>query len=155
MYNVPALRRSHPAMVDLSNLCNDQEVKLCIGHVPSLDSRTRDQGRFSCFRIAPIGRDGDGLFRSIWSITRKTLGKVVDAVKPKEYDVLFSRRKGFVKVPRGCPVSEREWAASESGRKVKFSPRIGVSVRTVVDEQKIKDLVNNPSCQCRVVVRDK
>ncbi len=126
MHNVPTLRRS-PAMNDLTDLCNEKEAKLSIGHVPSLDSRMRDLGRLSCFRAGTIGRGGDDFFGSICSTAGKILGKVVEGVRPKQYDVLFSRRKGFVKVPRGRPVSEREWAAAESGRKVKFSPRIGVS----------------------------
>jgi len=128
MHSMPTLRRSHPAMWDLSSLSSDPDAQLRVGHVPSLDFRLRDQGRISCFGTAPTGRGGYGLVESICSAAGKAFGKVAGALQPKQYDVLYSRRKGFVEVPRGRTVSEREWGDSESRRKVQFSPRIRVSV---------------------------
>ena len=52
---------------------------------------------------------------------------MVEALTPTKYKVLYSRRMGFVEVPQGRLVSEREWTTSETGRTVRFSPRIGVS----------------------------
>lgn len=70
--------------------------------------------------------DGGG-FGNVFNGVCKALRKIGDAFGPKDYDTLNLRKGGLVEVPRGHSVSEREWAELKGGRKVKFSPRIGVS----------------------------
>lgn len=60
--------------------------------------------------------------------TGTKIGDVYNALTSHKYDTLVLRtRPGVVNVRRGRDVSETEWASLDTDRKVKFSPRIGVS----------------------------
>ncbi len=128
MHNVPTFVRSHPAKADLPSLGNKREAKLPVSHM-SFAFQMRNNGRLRCFQKAPVGgRREDDVLRGIYCSIGKKVDKIVDVLTPQKYDVLSSMRNGFVEVPRGRLVSEREWASMETGRKVRFSPRIGVSL---------------------------
>ena len=129
---MPKLSRSLPGVSDLPSLCNgDDACKLAID-MP-FDRFVRSRRRLHGFRNVAVGGGYNDAIENIHRKAGKTLGYIMDALTPKKYDFFFSRRMGFVKVPQGRLVSEREWAASETSRTVQFSPRIRVSE---VEEQK-------------------
>lgn len=70
---------------------------------------------------------GGGSIANIFSRIETIFRKIGDAFTPQEYDTLNFKGRDSVKVPRGRPVTEGEWAVLNVGRKVNFSPRIGVS----------------------------
>ena len=124
---VPKLCRSLPATSDLPSLCNGDAGRLPVDM--SFDFQLRNHRRLRCFHDAGAGGGGNDCLQTICREVGKKLGDAVESLVPKKYDIIYSKRLGFVEVPQGRLVSEREWAASESGRKIKFSPRIGVSLQ--------------------------
>jgi len=126
------LFRSHSATANLPSLGKNCEAKLLTSQMSSA-FQMRNNERLRCFHNAPpVGRRGEDVFRGIYCTIGKKVDKIVDALTSQKYDDLFTRRQGFVEVPRGSLVSEREWASLDTGRRVKFSPRIGVSVAEIL-----------------------
>lgn len=119
----PTLGGSHAASWNLSDLPNERHSD--IFHQMSLGFQLRNQPRLRSFHHSAQA-EGGGIEHVVNGVC-KVLRKIVDALTPQAHDTRYFKRRGWVKVPRGHSVSEREWAELESGKRVGFSPRIGVS----------------------------
>eukprot|EP00903_Cladosiphon_okamuranus_P010601 g10025.t1 len=127
-----ALSTSHAASQNLSGLA-DQGSDLPV-HM-SLAFQLRNNPRLRSFQDAAAGSGGDGSndpvaggLGNVFSSLCKMLRKIGDAFTPQGYDTLKFRARGWVRVPRGHSVSEREWTELKAGQKVRFCPRIGATL---------------------------